>query len=105
MSKGLYQHIQQWCSDHGWTDLFMEQCQFWAFPPGSVIPVPIPIHAVEGFYQTRRTPAPVKLLNFSAFVLAVGSAILTIWTRSPIPLVSAFGFCAIAVALVEEEWF
>jgi hypothetical protein len=105
MSKNLHQYIQQWCEDHGWTDLFMEQCQFWAFPPGSVIPSPVPSHALEKFYRIRKVPAPVKFLNISAFALALGSAVLTIWTGSPIPLVSAFGFCAIAVALAEEEWF
>jgi hypothetical protein len=105
MSKFLHQYIQQWCSEHGWTDLFVEQCQFWAFPPGAVIPAPVPVYALEGFYRTHRAPAPIQLLKTLALGLALAAVALTIWTGSPIPLVTAFGGCAITVGLIEEEWF
>jgi hypothetical protein len=105
MSRAFYQYLQQWCQEHDWTDLFVEQCQFWAFPPGSVIPVPIPTYALEGFYRKRKISIPSRLLNVAAIGVSLCAVIITVLTHSPIPLLSAFGFCAIAVALLEEELF
>lgn len=28
-----------WCDQRGWTDLFVNECRFWAFPPGAVLPL------------------------------------------------------------------
>lgn len=28
-----------WCNQRGWTDVFVYECRFWAFPPGAVLPL------------------------------------------------------------------
>jgi hypothetical protein len=103
MSRVLHQYIQQWCQAHGWTDLFVEQRQFWAFPPGSVLPVPVPTYALEGFYSAYEMTPQVGLLNLSSMGVTLGAVLLTVVTLSPVPLLVAFGYCAIAVALLEED--
>lgn len=30
-----------WCKSRGWTDLFVHEGRFWAFPPSAVLPLPI----------------------------------------------------------------
>ncbi|MBD2512615.1 hypothetical protein H6G91_36385 [Nostoc muscorum FACHB-395] len=30
-----------WCNQRGWTDLFVYEGRFWAFPPCAVLPLPI----------------------------------------------------------------
>jgi hypothetical protein len=104
MPRVLHQYIQQWCQEHDWTDLFVEQRQFWAFPPGAVLPVPVPTHALEGFYAEREMTPQVGLLNLSSPGAALSAFFLTVLTLSPIPLLAAFGCCAIAAALLEEEY-
>jgi hypothetical protein len=100
MSKVPYEYLQRWCQDHGWTDLFIEQYQFWAFPPGSVLPLPIPAYAFDGFQQrlSRRS----FWLNAAAIILTLSGICLTALTSSPIPLLSAFVVSTMAVALMEE---
>ena len=34
--------VKDWCFENGWTDLYVERCHYWAFPPGAVMPEPIP---------------------------------------------------------------
>jgi hypothetical protein len=100
----LYRYIQQWCQEHGWTDLFIEQRQFWAFPPGSFIPVPVPASAVKRFYAKYRPTTQVRVLSLSVMGVALGAVVLTVLTLSPVPLLLGFGCCAIAVALLEPEY-
>lgn len=83
--------------------MFIEQRQFWAFPPGSVLPVPVPTHAIEGFYSTREMLPQVGLLNLFSVGVTLGAVLLTVVTLSPVPLLLAFGCCAIAVAILEED--
>jgi len=33
--------LQEWCKANGYSDLVWVDGEWWAFPPGSVIPVPI----------------------------------------------------------------
>jgi hypothetical protein len=103
MPKVLHHYMQQWCQEHGWTDLFVEQRQFWAFPPGSVLPTPVPTHALEEFYAEREMTPQVGLLNLSSIGATLGAVFLTVLTLSPIPLLVAFGCCIVTVALLEEE--
>ena len=34
--------IEEWCLRNGWSDLYVEQNQYWAFRPGAVMPEPVP---------------------------------------------------------------
>lgn len=42
MDKLLEKNLNRWCQDNGWTNLFTQEGQFYAFPPGAVIPLPLP---------------------------------------------------------------
>lgn len=47
MNKFCTEWIQAWCQDNGWTDLFRERHQYWAFPPNAVIPAPISAQVLQ----------------------------------------------------------
>ncbi|MDX2215508.1 MAG: hypothetical protein SFY66_19750 [Oculatellaceae cyanobacterium bins.114] len=44
--------LKDWCSEHGYTDLFYQEGEWWAFPPKGVMPVQL--SAVMG--KERSTP-------------------------------------------------
>ncbi|BAQ64226.1 hypothetical protein [Geminocystis sp. NIES-3709] len=95
--------IKEWCHDNGWTDLFLERCDYWAFPPHGVIPLPIPketliqIKAEKGFSPEERV----------WLGMAIGISIIAIFftylLNCPMPLVFAFAFCSIVVANFELD--
>lgn len=105
ISKVLHNHMQAWCQENGWTDLFVEQYQFWAFPPGSVLPIPVPAQALEGYYKNRVASPQERLLSLVSIGTTLGAVLWTTLTLSPLPLLVAFGGCAIAVGLLEEDPF
>ncbi|MCG9893082.1 MAG: hypothetical protein MH252_18665 [Thermosynechococcaceae cyanobacterium MS004] len=104
MPNVLYQYLQHWCQEQGWTDLFIEHRQFWAFPPGSFMPVPVPRSAIERFYDKHTLSPQAKILSLAVLVLALGAIAWTALTLSPIPLLLGFACCAIAVGLQEPEY-
>nr|WP_226594036.1 hypothetical protein [Microseira wollei] len=96
--------IEEWCQQNGWTDLFVERPNFyWAFPPFAVMPEPIPaqvlrvIKARKGFSQEERR------WTIAAVLVTVVAALLGFFLKSPMPLLIAFAFDAVTVALFEEE--
>ena len=96
--------IREWCEDNGWTDLFVERYDnYWAFPPGAVIPEPIPskilklIKAEKGFTEDE------KIWLLSATIVSAIAIGLSCWLLCPLPLVFAFGFVAVIVAKMEVE--
>jgi hypothetical protein len=66
------------------------------------MPMPIPANVLEGFYAGREMPLKTRLLNGLCLGTALGASTLTILTLSPLPLLLAFGCCAIMVALVDD---
>ncbi|MGD2180296.1 hypothetical protein [Lusitaniella coriacea] len=96
--------INEWCQENGWTDVFMEPLnQYWAFPPGAVMPEPIPqkilrlIKAEKGLCAEERVWVSVAVA-----ATAVGVT-LSYFMQSPMPVVLAFAFGAIAVAKLDME--
>jgi hypothetical protein len=95
--------ITEWCQENGWTDLFMERYEYWAFPPGGVMPLPIPketllqIKAEKGFSQQE------KLWLTIVTIVSLFAAMLSFTLNSPMPLVFAFAFVAIIVAHFDLE--
>jgi len=53
MNKSTNTRIQKWCENSGWTDLFVQEGQFYAFPPGAVIPLPVPTEAIKSAKKLR----------------------------------------------------
>jgi hypothetical protein len=39
--------IRKWCQANHWTDLFIQDKQFYAFPPNAVIPLPIVLDEIR----------------------------------------------------------
>jgi hypothetical protein len=95
--------LQEWCRENGWTELYIERCQYWAFPPGAVMPEPIPPKALKLIKAEKGLCGEEKLWMTLAAIVSVVAAILSCILKSPMPIVLAFAFSAITVALLEVE--
>ena len=103
MNKYCTEWIQEWCLQNGWTDLFQERREYWAFPPHAVMPLPIPTEALLSI-KAEKGFSPQELLWLSAaWAGAVISAGLGVYFQSPMPLVVAFAFCAVIFGLMDDE--
>lgn len=100
--KYSYQVALDWCDDHGWTDLFIEQYQYWAFPPGGVMPLPLPPQALKSADLDRRLTPHQSKLHGLAIGVGLTSTLLSYILQSPLPLVFGFSLCALAIALQEN---
>lgn len=95
--------IKEWCQDNGWTDLFVERFDYWAFPPHAVMPLPIPketliqIKAEKGFSQEER-----MWLGW-AIAISISGMISSYLLNCPMPLVFAFAFTSIIVGNFELD--
>ena len=54
MNKQYEKKVRQWCQDNNWTDIFIHENKFYAFPPNAVIPLPVPIEYNQISYEYRR---------------------------------------------------
>jgi len=90
-----------WCQENGWTDLFIEQYRLWAFPPGGVMPLPLPEGALQEISLSSELSPRQVMSQALVFAAAVGSILTSFATHSPIALVVGFAACAIAVGLGE----
>ncbi|MEB3182383.1 MAG: hypothetical protein VKL59_25610 [Nostocaceae cyanobacterium] len=98
------QWIEEWCQDNGWTDLYVERHNtYWAFPPGAVMPEPIPPTVLRVIKTKKGWSLQERWWSLTAVVGTVISAILTYWLKCPMPLVFAFAFNAVTVAQMEVE--
>lgn len=95
--------INEWCQLNGWTELYIERSQYWAFPPGAVMPEPIPPQVLKLIKAERGLCGEERFLSIAAVVVTVTAAILSYCLKSPMPMVLAFAFGAITVALLEVE--
>lgn len=96
--------IKEWCDENGWTDLFRERYNhYWAFPPGAVMPEPIPSQILRTIKAQKGLCAEEKRLLWAAGVVSAIALFLTYVLRSPMPIVFTFAFDAIIAALLEVE--
>lgn len=101
MPQSLTGYVLGWCQEHGWTDLFVDHYQYWAFPPGAVMPLPVPTDVLRDFQRSRsQTTKSFYALILSASTVA---AICSWLQQSPMPLVLAFCLSAMAVGLLDES--
>jgi hypothetical protein len=104
MNRYSIKWIEAWCLENGWTDLFVERRNnYWAFPPGCVMPEPIPVHVLRLIKEENGFTNEELFWSLSAVLLTILSIIYTISFKCPIPLVLAFAFNAITVAQFEPE--
>ncbi len=98
------QWVQAWCLENGWTDLFIERTNnYWAFPPGGVMPEPIPVHVLRLIKQQNGFTKTELVWSILAICVAVLGLVSTFCLSCPMPLVAAFAFSAVVVALFEPE--
>lgn len=96
--------IQEWCENNGWTELFRERYNFyWAFPPGAVMPEPIPQKTLRSIKTEKGLSADEKIWLTVGVTASIAAALLTCLIASPMPIVLAFAFDAIVVAQLEVE--
>ncbi len=95
--------INEWCQQNGWTDLYIERCHYWAFPPGAVMPEPIPCSVLRLIKAEKGWSTQERVLSIAAVTATLMAATFSYLLQSPMPLVFAFAFDAIAVALLEVE--
>ena len=96
--------INEWCEENGWTDLFIERYNnYWAFPPGAVIPEPIPPKTLRLIKSEKGLCYEERLWLITAAIVTLTAVILTYFLKSPMPLVFAFAFDAITAAKLEVE--
>jgi hypothetical protein len=96
--------IQEWCEENGWTDVFQERYNhYWAFPPGAVMPEPIPNKVMRLIKAQKGLSNDEKFWSISAIIVSAIAGCLSYVLKSPMPIVFAFAFDAIAVAQLEVE--
>lgn len=96
--------IKEWCDENGWTELVRERYNhYWAFPPGAVMPEPIPAQTLRSIKAKRGFCPEEKLWLAIAIFFSIIAIFLTFWLQSPMPIVFAFAFDAITVAGLEVE--
>ncbi len=98
------QWIEEWCEDNGWTDLFIERSNnYWAFPPGAVMPEPIPGKVLRFIKAEKGMTSDEKLWSMSAIVGTIIAVISTYIFKCPMPIILAFAFDAVTAARLELE--
>ncbi|MBW4542642.1 MAG: hypothetical protein KME43_26460 [Myxacorys chilensis ATA2-1-KO14] len=97
------QWISDWCTDNGWTDWFRERSSYWAFPPNAVMPVPIPTPVLRAIKVEKGLSFDERIWCLMALVSVILGLLGTCLLASPMPLVFAFVFGAIAVARMEDD--
>jgi hypothetical protein len=100
------QWIRDWCSENGWTDPVMEPInQYWAFPPGGVMPEPIPADTLRLIKSQYGMTKEEKLWMGTAIAVAVLMAWLSYVLKCPMPLIAGFAYTACVVAGLEVDEF
>ena len=96
--------IEEWCQANGWTDLVMERRNhYWAFPPGAVMPEPIPAHTLKLIKAEKGLTPEEKSWSVFAVSIAILATLCSYIFKCPLPLIFAFAFTAITVARLEVE--
>lgn len=95
--------LNEWCYLNGWSDLYIERSQYWAFPPGAVMPEPIPPKVLRLIKAEKGLSGSEKGWSIAAVVVAFIAASVSFLLKCPMPMIFAFAFGAIVVALLEVE--
>ncbi|MFN3926174.1 MAG: hypothetical protein ACK4QL_02385 [Pseudanabaenaceae cyanobacterium] len=97
--------IEEWCVLHGWTDLYVErQGNYWAFPPGAVMPEPIPVSVLRSIKAMKGMSPFEQKLTCLGFVITIAAVILSFVLHSPMPVTIAFAIVALITASLEPEY-
>ncbi|MEL6222138.1 MAG: hypothetical protein AAFR31_05790 [Cyanobacteria bacterium J06627_8] len=96
--------VQDWCCENGWTDPVMEPLNhYWAFPPGAVMPQPIPVDTLRFLKSQNGMTSQEKAWSATAIAVSFVMAVLSYVLKCPMPLVAGFAFVAFVVAGLEVD--
>jgi hypothetical protein len=96
--------IEDWCNENGWTDVFTpNRNEFWAFPPHAVMPLPIPSKVLNDIKEEQGLTVDEQRWRLAAMLSTAIAILVSYIFQSPMPLVTAFMFCAFVVAQLEIE--
>ncbi|MBJ7899281.1 MAG: hypothetical protein GC158_04995 [Cyanobacteria bacterium RI_101] len=96
--------IQEWCDANGWTDLFMERLNhYWAFPPGAVMPEPIPSKILRYIKLEKGLCPEERAWLGAALGISVLGALGAYCWQNPMPFLFAFAFGAVTAGRLEVE--
>ncbi len=56
MTQQIPTHVSEWCTTNGYTDPFLQEGCWWAFPPNGVMPLPSEIRALDSLPSFTRLP-------------------------------------------------
>jgi hypothetical protein len=97
--------IEEWCVAHGWTDLYTErQGNYWAFPPGAVMPQPIPVSVLRSIKSLKGLSPMEQNLTRLSGTIAICACLLSWLWQSPLPMATAFAIVALITASLEPEY-
>ncbi len=96
--------IKDWCQENGWTDLCIERhSNYWAFPPGAVMPEPIPDKILRLIKTEKGLTRDEKVWSLTAAIALLLALIISYVLKCPMPFVLAFAFAAIVAGKLEVE--
>lgn len=78
---------------------------YWAFPPGGVMPVPIPSDVLRSIKAEKGLSSQEQVWSYTALIFGIIAVCLSYVTRSPMPLVATFAFTAMVVAGLDVDEF
>lgn len=101
MNKQQEKQIRQWCEDNNWTDLFIHENKFYAFPPHAVIPLPVPIEENKINYESRQCNQLLYLattIDLLIFIQMLSRFVIFPWLSFKITLTAIFAaLCVLAI--------
>jgi len=95
--------IQEWCDNNGWTDWFLECRDYWAFPPHSVMPLPIPKETLMEIKAEKGFSPEEKIWLSISVAISITGGVFSYFLNCPMPVVLAFAFTAIIIANFELD--
>ncbi|MEB3356225.1 MAG: hypothetical protein VKK04_05830 [Synechococcales bacterium] len=78
---------------------------YWAFPPGGVMPQPIPMDALRMIKVEKGLSRHEKRWITLAGIMGIALVGLSCWLNNPMPLVMAFAFTAFIAAGLDVDEF
>lgn len=96
--------VQDWCAENGWTDPVMEPLNhYWAFPPGAVMPEPIPTDTLRWIKSRNGMTSEEKFWSATAIAMTVVMVWLSYVLKCPMPLILGFAYAAFITAGLEVD--
>ncbi len=101
MNKQQEEQVRQWCEDNNWTDLFIHENKFYAFPPHAVIPLPVPLEENKINHESRQYNHLLYLaitIDSFIFLQMLSRFIFLPWLSFKVTLSATFGaLCVLAI--------